>query len=545
MTTTRSSSDPRFDGIVYKNRWRDTFDGTVPADWEPTMSVSVIVPAFNSPTLDLTLASLAAQDYPEDLVEVIVIDDGSEPPVELGEHVHKNTRVMRIAEGDGWGRANGTMKAIDESTGDIIYWVDSDMVLFSDNIRSHAKWAHFIPEAATIGDKGFIEEWDLTPEQVFEAVKDDSVRELFSREGLHRHWSLDIYDQTDDLNDSAGHNYSTHMGATASVTRLVYDRTNRTDGRLRAGEDTEIAYQAWQGGAVFIPVHEGYAWHLGRATVTSHGKAVAHQNKPYFANRMPIPRGRRTATNRQWDVPYIRAVVHVDYDTAIYARACVDRLLAQTETDLQVDLIGPWSELTNPRRSVLKDPNNELYLVQEWYRAEGRVRMLEEEQPFFPSPYRMDVPITVGLDSRAVRTMMGRIHQPSIGRHYFTVDGHGVEAPITVTFGPAAARAAHYVDDPSEMDKAIASIWDLHWWSLSSGRAFDLRERPDDDSTRIYTMTDEADELARKVAEKEEEIVDLRKGSFAGVRRTVRRDFAKGRRFAARAARAAKRRLKG
>src|SRR5690606_21849614 len=123
--------------IVSRTRWRDVFDGTVPDDWQPTMSVSVIIPAYKSKTLEFTLASLAAQDYPEDLMEVVVLDDGGgEEPVVIGEYAPKNTRLIRIHEvSDGWGRSNATDIGIKATTGDIIYWCDSDMILFRDNVR--------------------------------------------------------------------------------------------------------------------------------------------------------------------------------------------------------------------------------------------------------------------------------------------------------------------------------------------------------------------------------------------------------------------------
>ena len=215
--------------VVYKNQWREVFDGTLPEGWEPTLKVSVVTAAFNSATLPLTLASLAAQDYPEDLLEVVVVDDGSDPAVEIGPFAPKNTRLIRMGEGQGWGRSNALRAGIEASDGDIIYWVDSDMILFSDNVREHAKWAHFIPEAATIGHKGFVEEWDFTPEQVFEDVRSDEIRKYYDLSTLHRHWSLDVFEQTDELNSNGGRSYSTHMGACATVTRRVYDRTRGQD----------------------------------------------------------------------------------------------------------------------------------------------------------------------------------------------------------------------------------------------------------------------------------------------------------------------------
>jgi glycosyltransferase involved in cell wall biosynthesis len=492
-------------GVVVKNRWREVFDGTIPDGWEPTMSVSVVIASYNSKTLPLTLASLAAQDYPEHLLDVVVVDDGSEPPVELGEFVHPNTQLIRVQEG--WGRSNATDIGIKATRGDIIYWVDADMILFRDNVRRHAVFAHFIPEAATIGHKGFVEEWDFTPEQVFREVTDGSIAQHWDPATLHRHWSLDIFDATDDLNSSEGRNYSTHMGACATVTREVYDRTFGQDLRLHLGEDTEIAYQLWQAGAVFIPVNEARTWHLGRATVQDHAAAVAHHNDVHFAQRMPIPRYRRSAANRIWEVPLIRAVVVVDAMTAKYARQCVDRILNSTESDVQVDLVGPWGELHDGRRKMLVDPNNELYLVHEWFRSDNRVRLVTEEpRSVFPSPYRLDVPVTAGFSSDTLRQIYRHIDGRRLGLvRVFPTDD---DDPVIAWDSAAVSRARKYIGADDELMSAVDEIWGSEWMSAETAQIVDLREA--DLSAPVTRLDSAASDLQRVVSRLEGELSEAR-----------------------------------
>ncbi len=70
--------------------------------WEPTLSVTVVVPTFNyQRTLPYVLAGLAAQSYPSHLLEVLVVDDQSSPPQELPEVRPEHTRLVRVEEG--WG----------------------------------------------------------------------------------------------------------------------------------------------------------------------------------------------------------------------------------------------------------------------------------------------------------------------------------------------------------------------------------------------------------------------------------------------------------
>jgi cellulose synthase/poly-beta-1,6-N-acetylglucosamine synthase-like glycosyltransferase len=65
---------------VVRNDW----SSVTPPDldgWRPTLTVSVVIPAYRcQSTMDLTLAALIWQTYPADLLEVVVVDHGSDPP---------------------------------------------------------------------------------------------------------------------------------------------------------------------------------------------------------------------------------------------------------------------------------------------------------------------------------------------------------------------------------------------------------------------------------------------------------------------------------
>ena len=68
---------------VRYNDWRQV-DVPAPEAFVPTLPVSVIIPYYQTPaeTLERTLAALEGQAYPRDLFEVVIVDDGSEPPLE-------------------------------------------------------------------------------------------------------------------------------------------------------------------------------------------------------------------------------------------------------------------------------------------------------------------------------------------------------------------------------------------------------------------------------------------------------------------------------
>ncbi|QCC76164.1 glycosyltransferase [Nocardioides daphniae] len=90
--------------ITPVNDWRPVVPPTL-GGWTPTRSLCVVMPAHNPKHLATVLASLAAQTYPTELTEVVVVDDGSEPAVVLPDVRPERTRVVRVTEGGARQRA--------------------------------------------------------------------------------------------------------------------------------------------------------------------------------------------------------------------------------------------------------------------------------------------------------------------------------------------------------------------------------------------------------------------------------------------------------
>ncbi|MFS8521419.1 MAG: glycosyltransferase, partial [Micromonosporaceae bacterium] len=92
--------------LVRRNDW-GVLQPPALSQWRPTRSVSVVVPAYQCQEfVDLALAALSRQTYPAALMEVVVADDGSEPPIKVPSLAPANTRIVRVPDlSRGWGRA--------------------------------------------------------------------------------------------------------------------------------------------------------------------------------------------------------------------------------------------------------------------------------------------------------------------------------------------------------------------------------------------------------------------------------------------------------
>ena len=131
--------------VVRHNDWGSLAPPTL-GGWEPTLSVTVVVPTFNyQRTLPYVLAALAGQSYPSHLLEVLVVDDQSSPPQELPEVRPDNTRLIRVEEG--WGRANACHLGALAADGDVLHWYDADMLAHREEVEAHARWHHLVDYA--------------------------------------------------------------------------------------------------------------------------------------------------------------------------------------------------------------------------------------------------------------------------------------------------------------------------------------------------------------------------------------------------------------
>src|SRR5690348_2830874 len=93
--------------------------------------VSVLIPAYNSERwIDETLQSVAEQSYPQ--IEVIVVDDGSTDGT-ASIAADCGARVVRQRNS---GPSVARNRALAESRGEYIQWLDADDVLSPDKIES-------------------------------------------------------------------------------------------------------------------------------------------------------------------------------------------------------------------------------------------------------------------------------------------------------------------------------------------------------------------------------------------------------------------------
>lgn len=263
---------------VVGNRW-DALDGIQP---DPLPRVSVIVAHYDQPAeLERTLHALAAQDYPSELIEVVVADDGSPGPVTVPDGV-----LLVRQEDRGFRLAAVRNLGVRASSGDVLCFLDADTVPEPGYVRALTRLPALLPEAVTVGRRRHADFRGIAADApVSEAV--------VGRELAEPAWLADEYARSRDLLDADDRSYRFVIGAVIACSRQLFDEAGGFDESFTSygGEDWEWAHRMWQAGAVLAHVPAAVAWHDGPEWAERDGSGLDRANAQTLRllSAIPVP----------------------------------------------------------------------------------------------------------------------------------------------------------------------------------------------------------------------------------------------------------------
>ena len=475
--------------------------------WTPTELVSVVIPAYqDQDKLDLVLAALTAQSYPVELLEVIVVDDGSEPPLELrGPHPDR-TRILPNRPGH-WASASAVDTAIRASEGPIILRLDADVIPDRQHVEAHARWHHSADYLTVMGKIAFVEadpaEFDAVT--VRDKIAADEGQTLFDEYDVEYKWVIKFVEETDGLRSDERRAFSAANGASISFRRALYDACGGLDVGMRLGADTELGFRLAQAGAVFVPEAEATAWHVGISQMRKQNSDATRFREPFLSNRVPSFRYMRTPrSGTHWKVPYVEVIVDAADARLEQVRATVDSVLGGTVRDVSVTLLGPWNELGEERNALLDDPMLDLRLIRESFQSDPRVRFASAaaEDPA-PVPFRVVLDSGLDLSHRALEELTDLAEKRRVGRVRLALtDENGREHRVVLDRTAALARAKRLRGEDESLEEAINSIWGVH---CEEGSAWFLRSENDTEpqlraySSRLQSLREEERALRARV----------------------------------------------
>lgn len=444
-------------------------------EWTPSSLVSVVIPVFeNQAKVDLVLSALAAQSYPDDLLEVVVVDDGSREPIRLPERVPSQTYIVR-SFGNEWGSAHAFHTGVRAARGEVIVRIDSDVVPRSEHVEAHMRWHHVADYLVVLGTVVMVDfqEDAFSCDEVYSATLAGYSYKLFEKGETRASWVESVIDQTERLLKAGNRAYRVADGANVSFNRELYLRAGGIDPRLRLGSDTELAYRLAQSGAVFVPEAASRAWHLGIPQMETRKDEGRRYRLAHLSHRVPVERSWRRSPGRTWQVPYVDAVVEVGGHSYESVGSTVDGILASSLQDVHVGMIASWSSVSPPDRRLLDAPDVALRLLAASYEPDRRVSLLENApQDSFPAPFRFVCPVGLVPDADTLERLVALADQHRFGLLHVACST-GLDLVIArLERTEAFRRAAHLASSGDDISDVVGEIYGSYWldgqeWGLS------------------------------------------------------------------------------
>ena len=353
--------------LVPQNRW-----DLLPAAPAPT--VTVVVTHYEQPDqLARVLVALDEQTHPG--LDVVVSDDGSRtapavPP--LVRLVRQQDRGFRAAAARNLGAA--------ASSAEVLVFLDADTVPEPGFVTALVRHAAACPDVLAVGRRRHADlsgSGDELPEPA---------------------WLVDAYADSRDLLDADGRSFRHVISAVMACRRTLFEDLGGFDERFfgYGGEDWDLAYRAWNAGAVLVHERDAVAWHDGPEWADRDGDpARKQQETARLAALIPEPSTR--------GAPLPTLLPDVLVDVAAYDPRAVHALLRQEHRDLQVRVEGAGELHAGAVRSLPWTQDQ---------RRRARVR-LALEQP-------------VALAPHVVGEVVRRLTDGGLGEVVLEVDGRRV-----------------------------------------------------------------------------------------------------------------------
>ncbi|WP_419803126.1 glycosyltransferase family 2 protein [Mucilaginibacter sp.] len=160
----------------------------------PAPLVSVIIPTYNYTNYILeAINSVLEQTYPQDKIEIIVVDDGSTDRTHdtLKKLIDQNTIKYFYQENKG--KANATFNAIKKCTGKYIFNLDADDYFFKDKIAAYVKVFENDDEIVHVGTAAKVLYQNKNLLVTEKLPKDILGKPLHGKWLLHRFYSSNMF----------------------------------------------------------------------------------------------------------------------------------------------------------------------------------------------------------------------------------------------------------------------------------------------------------------------------------------------------------------
>ncbi|NOX21553.1 MAG: glycosyltransferase [Actinobacteria bacterium] len=328
---------------------------------DPLPTVSVIIPVYNRPDLlERTLAGLRAQSYPQELLSVVVADDGSDVPIKpvvdaAGDRV---SYVSQSRRGYGAGRARNL--GARSASGDVLIFVDADCVPHPDLVARHAEWHRYAPNLVVIGNRRHADTTGI-PADAFASGEADWPTLLASATSAEtsatRDWRTLFYRRTSNLR-AGDEVFRSLVSSNFSVRAPLFASVGGFDESFDrwGGEDTELGWRFFNHAAVFVPDNDAVVVHQVQQDEGEGDwrDADRHLNDAIIRRKIPHPFYRKPAPGVIFDVPRVSWIIVDPIDKRI--DDLLVQLRRQVADDAEFIIVGDTPKIQSLGELTAGDP---------------------------------------------------------------------------------------------------------------------------------------------------------------------------------------------
>lgn len=337
------------------NYW-PALDVAPAGSFEPELPASVVVAYYEAPeALDLTLAALEGQTYPRHLFEVVVVDDGSDPPLAPPAESPLDVRVLR-QEDRGFGLARARNTGARAAAHEILVFLDCDMMPESGWLAAHARWHHAANDALTLGFRSHVDMAGINADSVRE--RSGSLAELFADRPTERPGWIEFHmTRTRELTSHDDDAFRAVTGGNLGISRAFFEAVGGLDETFTqwGAEDTEFGYRAFTSGGLLVPARDALCWHQGAGASPDEAESESMMLQRAKTSHLVAHRGFRSdSAGRSFTVP--QYVVTVEPGDTQAQLTTAETVLAGRVHDLVVWIEEPVQSGANenPAREHLR-----------------------------------------------------------------------------------------------------------------------------------------------------------------------------------------------
>ena len=334
-----------------------------PREW--TQTAQVVIPCLgHQRRLEAVLVALAKQTYPLDLMHVIVVDDGSSPPLRPACPPGMSLSVVRPSDQSGGCAASRAVGADAGGECDVYVFFDADMLPEAHWLEAHMRWHSVRPDAAVVGFRKHVSQTEIDPEAVRTSSK---ISELFdSLEFFEPEWLVDSWKASDNGRARADDVWRLVSGGNLSVAAGLYRRAGGVDPNYWSewgGEDNDLGYRLYVAGGLIIPERSAMAWHLGLGT--AHDDRAAQQrdrSRLRLASRVPstlLPRLEHLLP----ETPEVSLQLRVGQEGVHEIVETADQLLGAFGNRIGISIVIPHDHPDHPLLKLLVRHDSRIELV--------------------------------------------------------------------------------------------------------------------------------------------------------------------------------------